>query len=307
LGHAAELTVLDIRPVAGKPAVEWLIFATARSHSHMRTLARSVTSTLKSAGVQIFGRPPMVEGANAEDWMLVDAGKSVISILTADCRRSLNLEEHWQGLGAVTALQMPPAKLARATEAAAAAAASDLTGGDFVPGAPGDEIYRDDVPDSAPEYELRSARGRAGRAGATELMGEGADADEYEWEYCDYEVDYYEEEEGTTQLLDARGVGDGGGGGGRRGGGAARDLDRAADKAGRADGEADASAVEGEGYEYEEEYGYEYSEYSEEEEGEYGYEYEESYEEESYDDEEGGPVEERGGPRRSGDPPRKAE
>jgi len=155
LGHGGEVTVLDIRSLTGKPAVDWLIFATARSKTHMRTLARSVTAVLKAKGVLMYGHPPSIEGADAEDWMLVDAGKAVISVFPYESRRSLNLEEHWLECGAVTALQMPRSTTSNAAAMAAAAAAAAAGGdlGDDYDDPSADSIYRE-KPDMADDFEL---------------------------------------------------------------------------------------------------------------------------------------------------------
>ncbi|EOD36179.1 hypothetical protein EMIHUDRAFT_362649 [Emiliania huxleyi CCMP1516] len=98
-GRGEEVAVLDLRAVPSKPSVDWFLFASARSRSHMRTLARSVSHSLKQSGVLMFGGPPLIEGGESDEWMLVDGGRAVVSVLTREARRSIQLEDHWLELG----------------------------------------------------------------------------------------------------------------------------------------------------------------------------------------------------------------
>jgi len=140
-GRGEEVAVLDLRAVPSKPSVDWFLFASARcetlprhipsttrfahpqlptatddassgrSRSHMRTLARSVSHSLKQSGVLMFGAraahgraaartrpghvwgmwpaggPPLIEGGESDEWMLVDGGRAVVSVLTREAQR----------------------------------------------------------------------------------------------------------------------------------------------------------------------------------------------------------------------------
>jgi ribosomal silencing factor RsfS len=67
---ADELTVLDVRDVLDGLAGDWLVFATARSHAHMKRAASAVCFELKQRGVSVHGGAPTIEGIEADDgWM----------------------------------------------------------------------------------------------------------------------------------------------------------------------------------------------------------------------------------------------
>lgn len=88
-GQAEDVVVIDL---AGKTAIaDHMIICTGRSSRHIATLAERLAVALKAAG-----RPRVpVEGADAGDWVLVDAGDAIIHIFRDEVRRAYNLEKMW--------------------------------------------------------------------------------------------------------------------------------------------------------------------------------------------------------------------
>lgn len=68
-----------------------MVIASGTSQRHVSSLAGRVVETLKAAG---FGNVPM-EGQDASDWVLVDAGNIVVHIFRPEARRYYNLEKMW--------------------------------------------------------------------------------------------------------------------------------------------------------------------------------------------------------------------
>ncbi len=58
----------------------------------MKALARHVRDKLKEAGATILG----VEGEQAAEWILVDAGDIIVHIMQPAVRTHYNLEELWR-------------------------------------------------------------------------------------------------------------------------------------------------------------------------------------------------------------------
>lgn len=137
---AVSLTVMDARGLMGGVVGDFLVFATARSASHMKRIAKSVAHELKSRGVVMYGSAPTIEGLDADDgWMLIDGGQVVINVMTAEAQRELRLEPHWEMNGAkVVHERQPPGQapgqeaepLLRVAAAAGAAYGSGLSAED---------------------------------------------------------------------------------------------------------------------------------------------------------------------------------
>jgi ribosomal silencing factor RsfS len=93
---------------------EYLVFASGRSGAHMRRIAMAVQLEFKDRGVHKFGdhtSAPVIEGKNDDDWMVVDGGTAVVSIMVPEARLRLRLEEHWESQGAEE-IELPPDPLA---------------------------------------------------------------------------------------------------------------------------------------------------------------------------------------------------
>jgi ribosome-associated protein len=101
---ARDIEVIDVRPQTS--LYDTLIIASADSNRQVRALAGHVRDKLKEAGATILG----VEGEQAAEWILVDAGDIVVHVMQPAVRAYYNLEELWA--------PEAPARRARAASAA---------------------------------------------------------------------------------------------------------------------------------------------------------------------------------------------
>jgi ribosome-associated protein len=86
---AQDVVVIDLE---GKsPVTDTMIIASGRSHRHVSALADHVLRALKDAGA---GRVK-VEGLQAGDWVLIDAGDVVVHLFRPEVREFYNLEKLW--------------------------------------------------------------------------------------------------------------------------------------------------------------------------------------------------------------------
>ena len=86
---ARDITVFDVRQQTS--LYDTLIIASADSNRQVKALANNVREKLKDAGASILG----VEGEDAGEWVLVDAGDLVVHIMQPAVRAYYNLEELW--------------------------------------------------------------------------------------------------------------------------------------------------------------------------------------------------------------------
>ena len=86
---ARDVTVLDVRKLTS--LTDTMIIASAESNRQVKALARHVRDRLKETGATIIG----VEGEEAGEWVLVDAGNIIIHIMQPAVRAHYNLEELW--------------------------------------------------------------------------------------------------------------------------------------------------------------------------------------------------------------------
>ena len=105
---ARDITVLDVRKLTS--LYDTLIVASAESNRQVKALARHVRDKLSQAGAMIIG----VEGEEAGEWVLVDAGDIVVHVMQPNVRAYYNLEELWA----------PPQPVRRAKPKAGARAAA---------------------------------------------------------------------------------------------------------------------------------------------------------------------------------------
>ena len=96
--------VLDVRKLTS--LYDTLVVASADSNRQVRALAQHVRDKLKEAGADIVG----VEGEQAAEWILVDAGDIVVHVMQPAVRAYYNLEELWA--------PQAPVRRARAASAA---------------------------------------------------------------------------------------------------------------------------------------------------------------------------------------------
>lgn len=86
---ARDIEVLDVRKRTS--LYDTLIIASADSNRQVKSLAHHVRDQLKEAGATILG----VEGEQAAEWILVDAGDIVVHVMQPAVRAYYNLEELW--------------------------------------------------------------------------------------------------------------------------------------------------------------------------------------------------------------------
>ena len=185
-----DLRALDVSGLLGGAIGERFVFGTGRSKPHMLRIAKAVQYELKHRGARIFNKVPVIEGKAADDWMVIDGGSVIVSVMVPEARERLALEEHWEAQGAVP-IELPPAD-----ELATPLPASGLPGETLAPGeipappahwgaAPGSEgapledVYREDEGDDALLLDDADA-------------GDEDDLEEYEYAY----EEYYDDEEG---------------------------------------------------------------------------------------------------------------
>ena len=70
---------------------DYMIIATGRSTTHVKSLSDEVVKKVKEAGGQVVG----VEGKMQSERVLVDVGDVVVHIMVAPVRALYNLEELW--------------------------------------------------------------------------------------------------------------------------------------------------------------------------------------------------------------------
>jgi ribosome-associated protein len=86
---AHDITALDVRKLTS--LYDTLIIASASSNRQVRALAGHVRDQLKAAGGAIVG----VEGEDAGEWVIVDAGDLVVHVMQPAVRAYYNLAELW--------------------------------------------------------------------------------------------------------------------------------------------------------------------------------------------------------------------
>jgi len=86
---ARDITTFDVRQQTS--LYDTLVIASADSTRQVKALANHVRDKLKEAGATILG----VEGAEAGEWVLVDAGDIVVHVMQPAVRAYYNLEELW--------------------------------------------------------------------------------------------------------------------------------------------------------------------------------------------------------------------
>ncbi|MFI4888400.1 MAG: ribosome silencing factor, partial [Burkholderiales bacterium] len=101
---ARDIEILDVRTQTS--LYDTMVIASADSNRQVRALAHRVRDRLKEAGATILG----VEGEQAGEWILVDAGDIIVHVMQQAVRAYYNLEELWA----------PQAPIRRARAASAA-------------------------------------------------------------------------------------------------------------------------------------------------------------------------------------------
>jgi ribosome-associated protein len=76
---------------------EALVFVTGRSVTHMRRMADMVCMSLRKRRLP-GAEDPSVEAREMDDWMLVDCGNIIVSVMDVEARSAFNLEQYWENM-----------------------------------------------------------------------------------------------------------------------------------------------------------------------------------------------------------------
>lgn len=80
-------------PIAGKSSLgDFMVVASGRNDRHVGAIAEQLREKLKARGEKNI----RVEGMNACDWVLIDAGDVIIHIFRPEVREFYNLEKMWR-------------------------------------------------------------------------------------------------------------------------------------------------------------------------------------------------------------------
>ena len=78
--------------IGGKSSVaDYMIVSSGRSNRHVNALADYVLRALKEEGLKSLG----IEGLEASDWVLIDAGDVIVHLFRPEVRQFYNLEKIW--------------------------------------------------------------------------------------------------------------------------------------------------------------------------------------------------------------------
>lgn len=100
---AVEPLTLDLR---GKTTIaDYMVIATGTSQRHVASMAQKLVQRLKAAGISGVA----IEGGEAADWLLIDAGDVVVHLFRDEVRGFYNLEKLWG--------MTPPERMAVGAEA----------------------------------------------------------------------------------------------------------------------------------------------------------------------------------------------
>jgi ribosome-associated protein len=86
---AENVVLIDLK---GKSSIgDYMLVATGRSDRHVGAIAEQIQRKLKEQG---YGRV-RVEGLEACDWVLIDAGDIIVHVFRPEVREFYNLEKMW--------------------------------------------------------------------------------------------------------------------------------------------------------------------------------------------------------------------
>jgi len=72
---------------------DYMVIASGRSDRHVGAIAQQIQQRLKELGLG----PVRIEGLDACDWVLVDAGDIMLHVFRPEVREFYNLEKMWAG------------------------------------------------------------------------------------------------------------------------------------------------------------------------------------------------------------------
>ncbi|KAF9172619.1 hypothetical protein BGX21_009237 [Mortierella sp. AD011] len=89
--RAKNVKVIDMRDKCDW--TDWMIVAEGLSERHLGNVADEVYSALKKSSPKTS--PPVMEGRDTTDWVVIDAGSVVIHFMTPEARKERDLEGLW--------------------------------------------------------------------------------------------------------------------------------------------------------------------------------------------------------------------
>lgn len=96
---AENILILDISEVSD--FTDCFVIATAPSPRLLRSLIKAIDEEIKLE----TGYNPIVEGANNEDWVILDYAYVVVHLFSEDARNYYDIEDLWQSGKIVLSLQ----------------------------------------------------------------------------------------------------------------------------------------------------------------------------------------------------------
>jgi ribosome-associated protein len=79
-------------PLAGKSSIaDYMVIASGRSSRQVASMAAKLAEKVKAE----CGRSPRIEGLQAADWVLIDAGDVIVHLFRPEVRSFYNLERMW--------------------------------------------------------------------------------------------------------------------------------------------------------------------------------------------------------------------
>ncbi|KAI7819495.1 Oligomerization domain-containing protein [Gamsiella multidivaricata] len=89
--RARNIKVIDMRDKCDW--TDWMVIAEGLSERHLGNVADQVYSALKKSSPHTS--PPVMEGRDTSDWVVIDAGSVVIHFMTPEARKERDLEGLW--------------------------------------------------------------------------------------------------------------------------------------------------------------------------------------------------------------------
>ncbi|KAI8603297.1 Oligomerization domain-containing protein [Dissophora ornata] len=89
--RAKNVKVIDMRDKCDW--TEWMVIAEGLSERHLGNVADQVYSALKKSSPKT--NPPVMEGRDTSNWVVIDAGSVVIHFMTPEARKERDLEGLW--------------------------------------------------------------------------------------------------------------------------------------------------------------------------------------------------------------------
>ncbi|NLZ26514.1 MAG: ribosome silencing factor [Chloroflexi bacterium] len=96
---AENILILDISDISD--FTDCFVIATASSPRLLRSLIKAIDEEIKEQ----TGYNPIIEGANNEDWVVMDYAYVVVHLFSEDARNYYDIEELWEAGKVVLSLQ----------------------------------------------------------------------------------------------------------------------------------------------------------------------------------------------------------